>query len=178
MNREPFPNEATDFSRQMAECREWVVRVAIRLMNGDRAIAEDIAQEVFLRVWNGTDRYQEQGNLRAYLMTITCRLCTDYRRRNHWVTSLEDCHDLTASRHNTTAVAEANEVSQQVQKAIAELSEEQRTVFILSHYEGLRYHEIAEILGCPLGTVASRKYMAVQNLRDKLRPYLQAEENV
>jgi RNA polymerase sigma-70 factor, ECF subfamily len=164
--------EANSFSELLNHHREQVVRVACRLLNGDRSSAEDVAQEVFLRLWNASERYTEQRTFRAYLLTITCRLCTDYRRRNRPTVSLSDCWHLADEK----AVPEVSSLTDAVPTAIATLPEEQRVVFVLSHYEGLRYREIAEIVGCPIGTVASRKFLAVQTLREHLRPYLDTTE--
>jgi RNA polymerase sigma-70 factor, ECF subfamily len=163
---------ADTFSELLNHHRDQVVRVACRLLNGDRSSAEDVAQEVFLRLWNASERYTERGTFRAYLLTITCRLCADYRRRHLPTVSLSDCWHLADAQ----PLSEVSSVMDAVPAAIASLPEEQRIVFVLSHYEGLRYREIAEIIGCPIGTVASRKFLAVQALREQLRPYLDTTE--
>lgn len=164
--------DAISFEELLNQHREQVVRVACRLLHGDRASAEDVAQEVFLRLWNAAERYTEQGTFRAYLLTITCRLCADYRRRYRPTISLDDCWHLADERE----LPEVGTIRDAIPAAIASLPEEQCAVFVLSHYEGLRYREIAGIVGCPIGTVASRKFLAVQTLRERLRPYLDTSE--
>lgn len=71
---------------------------------------------------------------------------------------------------------QAKALSEAVRAAVLALPEAQRTVFVLSQYEGLGYREIAAVLDCPLGTVASRKHLAVETLRRRLRPWIENEE--
>ncbi len=66
------------------------------------------------------------------------------------------------------ALAEQKSLADAVAQAVLSLPQGQRAVFILSQYEGLSYGEIAEALGCPVGTVASRKHQATETLRRKL----------
>ena len=61
-------------------------------------------------------------------------------------------------------------------QVLLRIPEIQRVIFVLSEYEGLSYQEIAEVVGCPYGTVASRKYAAVEALRTQLRPWINEEK--
>jgi RNA polymerase sigma-70 factor (ECF subfamily) len=70
---------------------------------------------------------------------------------------------------------EAAALADAVRRAVQALPAPQREVFILSHYEGLSYQEIAGVLGCPLGTVASRKHLALEALRRRLAPWMEGE---
>src|SRR5437762_5055906 len=96
--RQAAGGDAAAFAGLLTRYRETVVRVACRLLGGDRAAAEDVAQETFLRLWNAADRYEARGSLRAYLLTVACRLCTDYRRRERPTDSLDLCADISDTR--------------------------------------------------------------------------------
>ncbi len=152
-----------------------VTRFACRHLNGDRNAAEDIGQETFLRLYHGSATCPVNGTLRAYLLTITRNLCRDYQRRQRQTESLDTIAEYPALELTGEAMVLQNERAEAVRQAIAILPEEQRTVLILAHYEGLPYHEVAAIVGCPPGTVASRKHHAIAFLRRHLSRYL--EEN-
>ena len=150
-----------------------VTRFACRLLNADQSAAEDIGQETFLRLYHSSATYTARGQLRAYLLTITRNLCRDHQRRQRPTESLDVVSEHPSSALNAEALVLQQERSEAVRQAISALPEEQQTVLILSHYEGLPYHEIAVILGCPTGTVASRKHHAVAFLRRRLHAYLE-----
>ena len=143
-----------------------VLRVASRLLNGDNASAEDVAQEVFLKVWRRAAEYASQGVFTAYLLRITRNYCHDLRRR-----ARRDCPLSEASRYTVSDEEKraAQRTAAAFRSALATLPDEQRDVFVLSHFEGRSYREIAAILNCPMGTVASRKYLAVKGLRERMK---------
>ena len=78
---------------------------------------------------------------------------------------------LTRPSLDPADVAQAHGLADAVRLAVLSLPEPQRAIFLLSHYEGLSYAEIAEALDCPLGTVASRKHQATETLRRRLSPW-------
>lgn len=142
-----------------------LVRFAARLL-GDTDAAQDAAQEAFLRLWRLRAAYRPRGCLQAYLLRITRSVCLDYARvRPAW----EPLEERTGGATPDPAeLAQASGLAEAVRQAVQSLPEPQRVVFILSQYEGLSYAEIAEVLDCPVGTVASRKHQATETLRRKL----------
>ncbi len=150
-----------------------VTRFACRLLNGDRGAAEDIGQEVFLRLFRAAKRYAARGEMCAFLLTTTRNLCRDRLRRERPTQALDTILDYADASPSGEGFALLRERSATVHQAIAALPEEQRTVLILSHYEGISYNEIAAVVGCPAGTVASRKHHALAALRRALQPYME-----
>jgi len=144
-----------------------LVRFAARLL-GDSDAAQDAAQEAFLRLWRLRTRYEPRGCLQAYLLRTVRSVCLDHARaaqRHHW-------DALDAERQDSATgperLAQQRGLADAVARAVQSLPEPQRAVFLLSQYEGLSYTEIAEVLACPVGTVASRKHQATETLRRKL----------
>lgn len=165
------------FGRIVTAYQPRLTRFAERMLGGDAEAARDIAQEAFLRLWRNRERYEPQGELERYLLRTVHNLCRDDRRRRARfrgpTIALEDCGTLGDTRSLPPHEAmQAHSLSEAVRVAVGCLPEPQRAVFVLSHYEGLGYQEIADALGCPIGTVASRKHLAVAALRHALREWI------
>jgi len=142
-----------------------LVRFAARLL-GDSDLAQDAAQEAFLRLWRVRGSYVPRGCLQAYLFRTVRSVCLDYARTAKPAEALPEGADVSAP--DPARLAEARSLADAVQQAVQSLPEPQRVVFVLSHYEDLSYAEIAGVLECPIGTVASRKHQATETLRRKL----------
>ena len=167
-------NDADAFGVLVRAHEIRVSRFAMRLLGGDKEAAQDVTQETFLRVWNRRREYVPSGSFSSYLLRIAHRLCLDDGRKNSHaklVLSDEwgfwDAPDtpFPLAAPSAEHVACANCFADAVKAAVSALPEAQKSVFILSHYENVPHHEIARILDCPIGTIASRKHHAVLNLR-------------
>ena len=139
-----------------------IVRYATRML-GDIEAAQDAAQETFVRLWGMRARYRPEQKLAALLLQITRRICLDYARTSRREMIRDVGQDKTEICLERTVHERALEEA--VRNVLLTLPEEQRTAFTLSHYEGMAYQEIAEMLGWPVGTVATRKRLAVEALR-------------
>lgn len=142
-----------------------LVRFAARML-GDTDAAQDAAQEAFLRLWRARASYQPRGCLKAYLFRAVRSVCLDHARARRPWEPLEDGAGIAAS--DPADLMQSRSLAEAVRDAVQSLPEPQRVVFVLSHYEKLSYAEIADVLNCPLGTVASRKHLAMETLRRKL----------
>lgn len=171
--RQAAAGDSRAFGRIVARYQTRLVRVAARLLS-DPELAKDAAQEAFLRLWRARHRYQPAGHLAALLLKITRNVCLDWTGRTE---TDEWTEEPAAGRaeDNPETQAEADALGEAVRRAVGSLPEPSRTVFILSHYEGLSYADIAAALDCPLGTVASRKRLAVEALRRKLAHWVEGE---
>lgn len=167
------------FGRLVQAHQARMVRFATRLL-GDRDAAEDAAQEAFLRLWRARERYEAQGAFDSFMLRILRNVCLDHLRRpkppgSTGETPPEAAPAQQPAAGQPEASLAAAALGEAVRGAVQALPPPQREVFILSHYEGLSYQEIADVLGCPLGTVASRKHLAVEALRRRLAPWIEGE---
>lgn len=153
-----------------------LLRFARRMLPTDTALAEDVVQEAFVRFWCARRRYRPEGQLGCYLLRIVHNLCVDALRDMPRTLSLEAAQELPATNISLHQQVEANALANAVRRAVQELPEQQRSVFILSHYEGFSYAEIARTLECAIGTVSSRKRLAVATLRRRLGTWNEGEE--
>lgn len=152
---------------------------------GNRAYAEDLLQEVFLRVIKGAAAYKRQAKFTTWLYTIARNLCVDNARRakHRQATSLDQPLRANASRERTMGdltadprpgvdrLAASARLNDRIQQAIANLPEEQREVFLMRETLDLQFKEIAEIVQCPESTAKSRMRYALEQLRRELEDY-------
>lgn len=150
-----------------------LLRFAGRL-TGDADLAQDAVQEAWLRLWRGRATYKPRGCLGAYLFRTVRSVCLDYARASRPTEALDE--NAEADAPSPAALAEARSLAEAVRQAVLSLPEAQRAVFVLSQYEQLTYAEIAGVLDCPPGTVASRKHQAMETLRRRLFSWKDAHE--
>lgn len=187
-----FLNQAA-FEEIVATYYRRVWNIALQ-MTGDVDDADDIAQEVFVRVYRSIGRFRRESQLSTWLYRITMNLCTDLlrRRRRRATISLDqleaESHNIhwdsvaaghPAGTHNPSGSPvrelEAAELRVKLKEAILSLPDSYRSVIVLRDIEGLSYREIASVLRCPKGTVMSRLFYAKKALRDKLQPYIKGQ---
>ena len=160
----------------------------LRRLAGDDAGAEDMFQDTWVKVARGIGAYREDGRFSAWLFSVARNTAMDaLRRRRPGNVSLDAASEGDTMRHGVPvppgrplsetissaepgpeASYEASESRRAIGAALAELSPEQREVFLLRHYSGMSFKEIADALGVPIGTVLARASRAAAKLRDKL----------
>jgi RNA polymerase sigma-70 factor (ECF subfamily) len=129
--------------------RHRVHRHARYVLNDDAA-AKDATQAVFVRVWRALPRFDPCGDFGHWLSRITLNVCIDERaRRGRYAREIPPETATQARQEHTVFLLE-------VQRALARLPASYSAVLVLRHFEGLDYQEIAAVLGCSMGTVASR----------------------
>ncbi|MGB3987294.1 MAG: sigma-70 family RNA polymerase sigma factor [Bacillota bacterium] len=134
---------------------------------GDADFAEDIAQEAVLSAIVNLERYQPRAKFSTWLISIALNKYRNKLRvktREVSVDSIDKAHSGTESVEDPAlqrvAAAEARDI-------LECLSPEKRQVFVLKHYYGFKYKEIAEAVGCPVGTVRSRLHDSIKILRQE-----------
>lgn len=147
-----------------------VYRTALAIVR-DPAVAEDILQDCFLKVYANAHRIDTARPLAPWLYRVTVNLSyTWLSRGKNRRTSLDNVIDRLVSpmKQAPDQLTEQTELRQNVRRAIGGLSIDQRVVVVLYYLNGLGLQDIAEILDLPVGTVKSRLYYARENLRGKL----------
>jgi RNA polymerase sigma-70 factor, ECF subfamily len=149
----------------------WLVLSAARLL-GDRALAEEVVQDVMLELWRRRETLSLTGPLRAYLHQSTRNRSLNHLRHAKTVRQSEPFVRPPAAAPHADARAVSTELAEATRAAIAELSEPQREVFELSRVDGLTYPEIASTLDISVKTVEARMGRALRHLRERLAPWL------
>lgn len=175
-DKELFAKVAADDERAFAVFME---RYKNRLYNfifriiSEKEVAEDILQDTFLRVYNQRKNYSPDYALSTWVYTIALNLVrSELRKRKlRKYLSLDFLKEESDVELPDTQNPEPGQLKPLLEKAINTLPEEYRTAFILCDIERLPYHEIAEIMRVPVGTVKSRINRARSMLREKLLPF-------
>lgn len=164
------------FRRVVEHYQRAVFAIAWR-MTGDAAHAEDLCQEVFLRLWRKFHTFQPDRPLRPWLLRLATNVCINaLKKRRLRAVSLNVGEDdeapwePPAQGPGPDELASGREVAARLEDAIAELPDDYRLVVTLRHLEGLTYEEISTTLGWPLGTVKVRLFRARERLRRVLGP--------
>ena len=148
-----------------------VYRTALAI-TGDESAAADLLQDAFLRIHRFADRIDPDRPLEPWLYRTTANLSyTWVKRHSRWLRPLEDLAEwLMGDEKDTPAqVAETDEESRNVRKAISSLALPQRVVVVLYYINDLSLQEISEILDLPVGTVKSRLFYGRKALKKKLQ---------
>ncbi len=146
----------------------------------DYHLAEDLAQETFLRVFKSASRYEPKASFKSWLYTIATNLSRNElrnrkRRNTYFLEDLveegETVHDsefMADTRYQPDILYEKKERQQLIRKVLNQLPENQRLALTLVTYQELSYEEIAEILKCSIGAVKSLIHRARQNMKKLL----------
>jgi RNA polymerase sigma-70 factor, ECF subfamily len=144
--------------------------------------AWDLAQDSFLKAWKSIKRFRGRSSFYTWIYRIVMNVTIDWLRKKHIKGGDTEFDDATQLREIDPAsktvpktealpyeMMERDEIRTRIDKAIAQLSAEQRAVILMKEIEGMQYHEIAEALGCSIGTVMSRLFYARKKLQTLLR---------
>ncbi len=134
----------------------------------ESATAEDLTQNVFLRILQSLDRYQASGQLEAYFLRIARNLWIDHQRRHQRFRRVEDGSDAADPRPGPEAESQSHDRAALVRAALAALEGPERELLELAVLQRLPYKDVAEILEIPVGTVKSRVFYALRRLRQRL----------
>jgi len=156
--------DASAFNELVLKYRNRVIGVAARMLE-NRVDAEDLAQDVFVKVYHSLKSFKGEALFSTWLYRITANSCLNHRRKKKLEAEIwnreDDQDSIPSNAHsNPQVILEEREVKLFLEKAIQELPQEQRIVLILRDIEGLSYEAIADSLELELGTVRSRLHRA------------------
>jgi RNA polymerase sigma-70 factor (ECF subfamily) len=138
--------------------------------------ALDIVQETFLRFYQKAHLFRKGNNFQSWLLQLAKNLCIDYYRKhqkrdNEWRRD-ENIEEMNPTSHESSHHDPSSDIKEIFSRCLTKLSDKQRMIFVMKHYNHLHYREIAQILDIALGTVKSLHFKAVRNLRTLMSPYM------
>jgi RNA polymerase sigma factor (sigma-70 family) len=162
-----------DFNQQIFKEKNALQGYALQLTRNSED-ANDLVQETYLKAIKYKSKFEENTNLKGWLYTIMKNsFINNYRklvRRNTFIDTTDNTYFLDSPGYVTTNAGENQFISDDIAEAIAELPSELKITFEMN-MEGFKYHEIADELDIPIGTVKTRIFVAKRRLRTKLKIY-------
>ncbi|TKJ44593.1 hypothetical protein CEE35_07350 [Candidatus Aerophobetes bacterium Ae_b3b] len=182
--------DISSFEKLVQKHKESIINIIYQFI-GERDEAEDLAVEVFLRVYRAAKKYQAKAKFTTWLYKITTNLCLNEIRKKAKVQTVSLSKPISAGEEkeeeliekiadaapSPQQILEKKERNALIRKAIDSLPAKQRMATILQIYEGLSYKEISRILGCSVKSVERRLYWARTNLKERLSSYLTVESS-
>lgn len=178
--------DAEAFETLLARYRRPLFNVILRSVR-DRGRAEEIYQDVWMKVIERSGDFRGDAKFSTWLYTIARNQCIDHQRkmrfRGH--ASLEAAQGETGTSlgdrmpnpgPSTETLAAGRLMRERITEAVRQLPEEQREVFLLRHLQGMAFAEIAEVVGIPANTVKSRMRYALERLQRALRDWERSDE--
>ena len=164
------------FEEIIAKYEKRVFNLIYNVLKNDNEI-EDVAQEVFVKVYKNIDKFQGNSSLYTWIYRITTNLCLDYIKKRKEVIYIDEKLQLDdgevelqlpSDEKLQDELYEEKELKEKLQKSIAKLPDKQRMMIILRDIKGLSYEEISEVLEMKLGTVKSQINRARLKLKEIL----------
>ena len=164
---------AVEFDIKIQGLSQFLKPFALKLTR-DLEAANDLMQETLLKAISNREKFKEGTNLKAWLYTIMRNtFITQYHRqnrRNTFIDTTDNLHFINSSDYTTSNSAVSEFVMDDIKEAVDSLKSEYKTPFMM-HFRGFKYHEIADHLGIPIGTVKNRIHIARKELKSSLHVY-------
>lgn len=161
------------FADLFSRYRSRVLNTAYHFL-GDRDAAQDVAQDVFVKLYASPKAYRPNAAFCTWLYRVTANCCLDEvrRRKRSRSVSTEDVPECAAACASPEESVSSDELARLVRAAVASLPENQRMAVVLQRYEGLSYQQIAEVMKTSVPAVESLLFRAKTALKTRLSPYL------
>ena len=146
----------------------------LRFLNSEEE-ARDACQDAFVNAYRNLAKFKKESKFSSWLFKIAINRCnTLLRKRQRWRMFFEpsgetEFADSVVDERNAEQMVEREQIYGRIRRAVSQLPPEQKAVLLLKTYEGLKFHEISEMLSCPVSTVKSRMYYALDGLRKALK---------
>jgi RNA polymerase sigma-70 factor (ECF subfamily) len=162
--------------KEIIKANKENVKNIIRMISGNDN--EDLEQEVYLRVWKNSDKYEEKGSIKGWISTITKNITKDYLKsavvkREKLLEEDDNTFDVVSDKKETPELRLiTNDRQKRITKAINGLKPKFKDVILYCEVYGYTYEDCAKKLKCPVGTIKSRLYNAKKQLADELEDLL------
>ncbi len=176
-----------DFEDIVAKNESKIFNI-IYSFTGNYEDALDLTQETFISAYRHIDKFRQESNIYTWLYRIAINLCKKHYNRKKkqdsvFASSLDDPETLqhvgkqASEYRSATEILELDEEQSMIRQEIASLSKKHRVVIILKYMQDLSYEEVADVLGCGVGTVKSRLSRAKEKLKQRLERAVEVDHN-
>ena len=162
-----------EFNKNIVKVSESLKPFALKLTK-DMDDAKDLIQETLMKAFTNRDKFSEGTNMKAWMYTIMKNtFITNYQkmvRKNTFIDTTDNLHYINSSDYVTKNLAMSSFKREDIDKALDKLNEAYRVPFVM-YYRGFKYHEVADQLNIPIGTVKNRIHIARKELQKNLKQY-------
>jgi RNA polymerase sigma-70 factor (ECF subfamily) len=160
------------FRQLVTEYQSYFLTMAYKFTN-NYSDAEDLSQEIFIKVYNSLPRFKGHSKLSTWLYKIAMNTCLDWKRKtkinlHSIIHVLDKSVEEMRNKHTTEEIIVYKENQQIIHKAVFGLKDKYKSIVILYHFNQLSYKEISYIMDIPIKTVETRLYRARKQIKDKL----------
>jgi RNA polymerase sigma factor (sigma-70 family) len=170
---EKFQNEESRNYAFNLLIRKYQQRVYghIRKMVIDHDDANDITQEVFIKVWNNLLDFREHSQLFTWIYRIATNECLSFlkKKRRRFFLPINDVEKELGEKLESSPYIEGETIQLKLQKALLKLPEKQRLVFNMKYYDEMKYEEISQVLGTSVGALKASYHLAVKKIEEFLK---------
>ncbi len=140
----------------------------IRKMVIDHDDADDLVQEVFIKVWKGIDKFREDASLFTWIYKIATNECLTFltKKKRRFFLPLTDVESELATKVDTNSQLDGNDIQLKLQKALLKLPDKQRLVFNMKYFDEMKYEEIALITETSVGALKASYHHAVKKIEE------------
>lgn len=132
--------------------------------------ADDLVQEIFIKVWKNLDRFRQDAQLYSWLYRIASNECLQFlqkqKKRNH--ITIDDLNDQVSNNLIADDALNGDQIQLKLIQAIATLPEKQKLVFEMKYFEEMKYEEISNVLGTSVGALKASFHLAVKKIEEHL----------
>jgi RNA polymerase sigma-70 factor (ECF subfamily) len=172
--------------KQLVQKHQRTVTGIIYRYTGNHNEVEDLAQDIFLKIYKAANSYVPRAQFKTWLYKVVANHCLNFfrsQKRKAFISSLDQSSEeynphiqrTEEQQKQPELILQQQELHTALKSALSELPERQRMAIILHRFEGLSYKEIATVMGSSLSSVESLIFRAMNNLKEKLSPYKSGE---
>lgn len=148
--------------------REYQQRIYwhIRKMVIDHDDADDLVQEVFVKIWKNLDKFREDSQLYTWVYKIATNECLNHlrKKKNRFFIPIHDVQNELTQKIDSSGYIDGDEIQLKLQKALLKLPDKQRLVFNMKYFDEMKYQEISEITDTSVGSLKASYHHAVKKI--------------
>lgn len=157
-----------EFKNNILPCKNSLYRFALRMLNNSQE-AEDIVQEVFIKLWKMKNSLYQYKNIGGFAMTINKNMCYDKLRSKKQEAVSIDSLQIENSDEDVVKKMDNDSMIEQIEKMVEKLPEQQKTIFQLRDIEGYEYEDISKILSLSINTVRVNLSRTRKRIKESLQ---------
>ncbi len=156
---------------QIVDLYKERVYFLVRRMVIDHSQTDDLVQDIFIRVWQGLDKFRGESQIFTWIYRIATNECLTYlAKRKRWLSLFGRSHEWLESLEAQKELR-ADQIQLALQKALLRLPEKQRIVFLMRYYDEMPYEQMSEILSTSVGALKASYHFAVKKIEEELAKF-------